>query len=130
MLSKLAKPATLRAFLTVTLKTRNVLPTQLFVRHGVNRMVRSVAIVSSLFFGFGMVAPAFARDEPTKVAITDWPPTTMAGAILTSIVFGAVGIAMAVIGFKLFDLLTPGNLQKEVFENKNVAAAILGAAVI
>lgn len=93
-------------------------------------MVRSFAIVASLLLWINAAVPVFGSDEPSKVGVTDWPPTTMPGALLTSIVFGAVGIAMAVIGFKLFDLLTPGNLQKEVFENKNMAAAILGAAVI
>ena len=45
-------------------------------------------------------------------------------------VFGLAGILMAVIGYKLFDLFTPGNLHKEIFENKNVAAAILAGSVI
>lgn len=66
----------------------------------------------------------------TSSRFLNWPPTTLPGALLSSVVFGTVGIIMAVIGFKLFDLVTPGDLQKEVFENKNMAAAILGAAVI
>ncbi len=45
-------------------------------------------------------------------------------------IFGIAGIAVAVIGYKLFDLLTPGDLQKEIFENKNVAAALLAGSVI
>ena len=39
-------------------------------------------------------------------------------------------IAIAVVGFKIFDKCTPGNLTKEIIENKNVAAAIVGGAVI
>jgi uncharacterized membrane protein YjfL (UPF0719 family) len=37
---------------------------------------------------------------------------------------------MAIIGYKLFDKMTPGNLHAEIFENKNVAAAILAGSVI
>jgi putative membrane protein len=44
--------------------------------------------------------------------------------------FAAIGIAAAVVGYKVFDKCTPGDLSKEIVENKNVAAAIVAAAVI
>ncbi|HVY68872.1 MAG TPA: DUF350 domain-containing protein [Verrucomicrobiae bacterium] len=44
--------------------------------------------------------------------------------------FGLAGMALAILGYKLFDLFTPGSLHREIVENKNVAAAIVGAAVI
>ena len=37
---------------------------------------------------------------------------------------------MAVVGYKVFDLFTPGNLHAEIFEKKNVAAALLAGSVI
>ena len=46
------------------------------------------------------------------------------------VIFAAIGLAVAIIGFKVFDKCTPGNLAKEIVENKNVAAAIVAAAVI
>ena len=46
------------------------------------------------------------------------------------LIFAAVGIAAAVIGYKVFDKCTPGDLTKEILENKNVAAAIVAGAVI
>lgn len=45
-------------------------------------------------------------------------------------VFGLAGILMAIIGYKLFDKLTPGDLHAEIFEKKNIAAAILAGSVI
>lgn len=45
-------------------------------------------------------------------------------------VFGFAGILMAAIGYKLFDRMTPGDLHGEIFQNKNVAAAILAGSVI
>ncbi len=45
-------------------------------------------------------------------------------------IFGLAGILMAILGYKLFDKLTPGCLHKEIFENKNVAAGILAGSVI
>ena len=45
-------------------------------------------------------------------------------------IFTVAGIALAIVGYKLFDRFTPGQLHKEIVENKNVAAALIGAAVI
>lgn len=45
-------------------------------------------------------------------------------------IFGLAGIVMAILGYKLFDKFTPGDLHKEIFEHKNVAAALLAGSVI
>ena len=42
----------------------------------------------------------------------------------------ACGVLAAIVGFKLFDKCTPGHLSREILEHRNVAAAIVGAAVI
>lgn len=52
------------------------------------------------------------------------------GAIGLTFLFALVGIATSILGYKLFDHFTVGDLHKEIVENKNVAAAIVGAAVI
>ena len=44
--------------------------------------------------------------------------------------FAIAGIGAAIAGYKLFDLCTPGDLHKEILENKNIAAAIVAGAVI
>jgi uncharacterized membrane protein YjfL (UPF0719 family) len=41
-----------------------------------------------------------------------------------------VGTVLAIIGYKLFDLCTPGNLHDEIIKNRNTAAAIVAAAII
>ncbi|MBI5688784.1 MAG: DUF350 domain-containing protein [Verrucomicrobia bacterium] len=46
------------------------------------------------------------------------------------LLFAAIGILAAIAGYKLFDKCTPGDLHKEIIENKNVAASIVAAAVI
>ena len=69
-----------------------------------------------------------AADIPPAAA--SWHAQTLTSAIGNVLIFAAIGIAAAIIGFKLFDIFTPGNLQKEIIENKNVAAAILAAAAI
>ena len=59
-----------------------------------------------------------------------WHPTNFGESVLATVVFGGIGIIMAILGFKIFDWLTPGNLQQEIFEKNNTAAAILGGAFI
>ena len=69
-----------------------------------------------------------AQDESTRLA--SWHASSLGGALLNMAIFALAGIVLAVIGYKLFDKCTPGDLHKEIIENKNTAAAIVAAAVI
>jgi putative membrane protein len=59
-----------------------------------------------------------------------WHAQSLGQALLYMLLFAAVGIVAAVVGYKLFDTCTPGDLSKEILEHRNVAAAIVAAAVI
>jgi uncharacterized membrane protein YjfL (UPF0719 family) len=59
-----------------------------------------------------------------------WHAQSLPQALLYMLIFAAVGIAAAVAGYKIFDKCTPGNLHKEILDNRNVAAAIVAGAVI
>jgi len=61
---------------------------------------------------------------------TTWHPQSLLMALGYMLLFAFVGIATAVIGYRFFDACTPGDLNKEIIENRNVAAAIVAAAVI
>ena len=50
--------------------------------------------------------------------------------ILLTIVYGAIGIAMALVAFRLVDAITPGNLSKEITEKQNLALAVLVSAFV
>jgi uncharacterized membrane protein YjfL (UPF0719 family) len=68
---------------------------------------------------------------PSAMGATgDWAAKSLGEALGHMALFGLVGVLVAVIGYKLFDKCTPGDLHKEIIENKNTAAAIIGAAVI
>lgn len=60
----------------------------------------------------------------------DWHATSLGQAIFYVVIFSLLGIGLAVLGYKIFDFCTPGDLNKEIVENRNIAAALLGAAVI
>lgn len=55
---------------------------------------------------------------------------SVAGSLGMTVLFALVGVVVAVVGYRIFDLFTPGDLHKEILENKNLAAAMVAAAVI
>jgi uncharacterized membrane protein YjfL (UPF0719 family) len=50
--------------------------------------------------------------------------------LLDTALFGVAGIALLVIGYYIWELITPYNLRQELQDNKNVAVAIVVAALI
>jgi len=55
----------------------------------------------------------------------------LGGPLLAMVVFALVGIVLMVLGFKIFDWVTPKiDLEKELAEKNNIAVAIVTAAVI
>jgi putative membrane protein len=72
-----------------------------------------------------------AADVPSVAApAPSWHAQTLMAAIGNVLLFAAIGIAAAIIGYKVFDKCTPGNLHREIIEHRNIAAAIVAAAVI
>lgn len=52
-------------------------------------------------------------------------------ALLSSVTFGLVGIALTLFGYKMFDWLAPKiDVQEELAQKGNIAVAIVAAAVI
>lgn len=49
--------------------------------------------------------------------------------IANAVVFALIGIVMLIFAFFVFDKMTPGNLWKEIVEEKNVALAITAGAM-
>jgi len=59
--------------------------------------------------------------------------TTLAGftaELVSTIVYSIVGIIMAVVGFKVVDWLTPGDLAEEVANKENRALAVLAGSMM
>jgi len=58
------------------------------------------------------------------------PPAPLWRLVLDSALFGLSGIVLLIIGYYLWELITPYNLRREIHENRNVAVAIVVAAFI
>lgn len=65
----------------------------------------------------------------TGFSLLAWAPNTMPEAITSTVIFGIVGIVLSIIGFKLFDWITPVSFDKEL-EKGNVAVGILCGAIV
>ena len=62
---------------------------------------------------------------------TNWPPHTFLGVVISTVIFGLLGITLIVLGFKIFDWLCPKiDVERELAEKHNIAVAIVIAAVI
>jgi uncharacterized membrane protein YjfL (UPF0719 family) len=58
------------------------------------------------------------------------PPAPLWRLLLDATLFGIAGIVLLIIGYYVWELITPYNLRREIHENKNVAVAIVVAAFI
>ncbi len=65
-----------------------------------------------------------------QTPVETWHPTSLGHALLNTAIFSIAGTLLAIVGYKLFDLCTPGDLHEEIVKNKNLAAAVIGAAII
>ncbi|HUR56867.1 MAG TPA: DUF350 domain-containing protein [Opitutaceae bacterium] len=63
-------------------------------------------------------------------AVETWHAASLPQALLYTAIFSLAGTLLAIVGYKLFDLCTPGDLHEEIVKNRNLAAAIIGAAII
>jgi len=50
--------------------------------------------------------------------------------VIGTIVYSALGLAVLLIGFKIFDIVTPFSLNREIAEDNNVAAGVVVAGIM
>ena len=49
---------------------------------------------------------------------------------ILSIVYAVLGMILLYVGYKIFDMVTPTDMQKKIFEENNVAVAVTAGAFI
>ncbi len=59
------------------------------------------------------------------LAAVDWSKVIKVDELLATAVFAAAGVVFLVIAFVVVDKATPGNMWKEIIEEKNTAVATL-----
>jgi putative membrane protein len=59
------------------------------------------------------------------------PPSAPLGRLLLdATLFGLSGIVLLIVGYYLWEMITPYNLRREIHENKNLAVAIVAGAFV
>lgn len=73
-------------------------------------------------------AQVWAQDTAVNAATggrSDYRARTLTDSLLSTVLFGLLGIALAIVGFKLFDIVVKFDLEREICEKQNLAVAIL-----
>lgn len=84
-------------------------------------------LIAAVAFGIASIVVANAQ---SVAPAAPWHSSTFLEAMGSTLVFGLIGIALAILGFKLFDFLTPFDLEKEICQEKNVAVGIFGGSIV
>jgi len=50
--------------------------------------------------------------------------------ILLATIFSVLGFVLLFVGYRMFDAVTPGNLSRRIFDEGNVAEAIMAGAFV
>jgi putative membrane protein len=59
------------------------------------------------------------------------PAQAPLGRLLLDVaLFGLSGIVLLIVGYYLWEMITPYNLRREIHENKNLAVAIVAGAFV
>src|ERR1035437_8586485 len=90
--------------------------------------MKNNSLLRLLFLAILFAAPALYAAEGSAAA--SWHAQSLGQALGNMLLFAAVGIVVAIAGYKIFDKCTPGHLNREILEHRNVAAAIIAGAVI
>ncbi|MDE0469815.1 MAG: DUF350 domain-containing protein [Candidatus Poribacteria bacterium] len=86
----------------------------------------AVAIVAFTLFSHNAIAQADAASG--EVPMIDFK--VLGGFIIEGIVFSIVGLIVLMIGYKVFDMATPYDLNRQIAEENNTAAGIAVAGVL
>ena len=54
----------------------------------------------------------------------------LAGLVIESVVFSIVGLVILLVGYKIFDMVTPYHLNHEIAEDNNTAAGVAVAGLL
>jgi len=81
-------------------------------------------VFSSVWSGNAEAQEAASNQQ----VILDW--RHLAFLIIESVIFSVVGFIILMVGYKVFDIVTPFSLNKEIAEDDNTAAGIALAGVL
>lgn len=85
-----------------------------------NRLVRLALTLAALL----PAGTAFAQDAGPSFF------ETLGNGAIATVVYGLLGIVLAIIGYKVFEVVLPFNVKHELEEDHNMAVGVLLAAMV
>src|ERR1039457_2896592 len=76
-----------------------------------------------------LLTPALLHAAEAAPATT-WHAQTLGQALAYMLLFAGVGIVAAIGGYKIFDKCTPGHLNQEILEHRNVVVLFAGVGIV
>lgn len=92
-------------------------------RAGFARHAFAAAALAATIAGPGAATSAHA-------ALPQITGVLLADGLIATLIYSFVGIFMAFLSYRVIDFLTPGDLSRELTENRNVALAVLTGSMI
>lgn len=90
-------------------------------------LLTAVAIVASVLFSHSAIAQSDSA-AAGEASMVDF--RVLVGFIIEGVVFSIVGLIVLMIGYKVFDMATPYDLNRQIAEENNTAAGIAVAGVL
>lgn len=63
--------------------------------------------------------------SPAFAAVPEIVGDKLLDGLISTMIYSAIGIVMAALSFKIIDAITPGDLSKQLTEEKNVALGVM-----
>ena len=90
-----------------------------------------VALVGALSSLLWYEALALAQQKPAPASMQAASRWGMLGQwLLEALIFGIVGVAILIVAYYVWELITPYSVKKVLIEDKNLAAGVVVAAFI
>ncbi len=86
--------------------------------------------IATFLVGIASVASAIQVSGEAGEATRFLSGWDLLNGIIGVVVYSALGLAVLLIGFKVFDKATPFSLNKEIAEDNNVAAGVVVAGIM
>jgi len=90
-------------------------------------MKRTAWILAVVLLGLLAAQASWAADAPTGGGLSGGG---LIKGVVETVLYGFLGILLAIVGYRAFDLITPFDLAKELAEDQNVAVAIVVGAIV
>ena len=85
----------------------------------------------SLWLVAGQVLPAMAGEAPSApIEPRIFVPALTWTGVLASIVYGLLGLLLLLIGYYIYELITPWSVKEELITHRNPAVAMVVASFI